>query len=348
MKKAVRTIMLGLLVGSLLVLTACGAAGSGKKAGKAIPETEQSDSKKQAEKTENSKAAAKTEAEQTKEKSADKKVVYTTFFPVYDLAKRIIGDRMEVKLIIRGNQEPHDFELPAGDMAKICQADLILYNGAGMESFIPDLKQMAGSAEKFLDLSQGLTLLESGTSDGLQQEGENRVVNPHTWLSIKNALIQLDTIYQKLSSIDPDYEAEYRRNLEKAQAEFTALEQKFAESLAKVKQADKYFVVSHAAFNYLAADYGLKQVAVTGISPEDEPTAKQLKKIADFVKEHQIKTIFFEGKATPKVAETLAANTGTKTDTLYTMESLTEDEVKMGYLKLMEKNLEALVKSFEE
>ena len=98
----------------------------------------------------------------------------------------------------------------------------------------------------------------------------------------------------------------------------------------------------------MADDYGLKQVAVTGISPEDEPSAKQLKTIADFVKAHNIKTIFFEGKATPKVAETLAKNTNTKTSTLYTLENLTEEEAQKGYINLMRENLKNLVASFNE
>lgn len=130
--------------------------------------------------------------------------------------------------------------------------------------------------------------------------------------------------------------------------EFKALDEKFAKELEGIDENKRYFVVSHAAFNYLADDYGLKQVAVTGISPEDEPSAKQLKTIADFVKEHDISTIFFEGKATPKVAETLAKNTNTKTGTLYTMENLTKEEAEMGYLKLMEENLKALKESFNE
>lgn len=165
---------------------------------------------------------------------------------------------------------------------------------------------------------------------------------------MKNAIIQLDTIYKKISSIDPDNEPYYKENLQKAQEEFKALDNKFETELSKVKSKEKYFVVSHAAFNYLAHDYGLKQVAVTGISPEDEPSAKQLQKIAEFVKKHNINTIFFEGKATPKVAETLAKNTNTKTSTMFTMENLTDEEINMGYLKLMELNLEALVKSFND
>lgn len=277
-------------------------------------------------------------------KNTETKVVYTTFFPVYDLATRIIGDKMEIKTIIKGSQEPHDFELQANDMGEIAKADLIIFNGANMEGFIKDLKDVTKADDKFLDLSQGLTLLESGDS----LDGKHDNVNPHTWLSIKNALIELDTIYRKVSVIDPENETYYKANLNKAIDEFKSLDQKFETELSKIKKNDKYFVVSHAAFNYLANDYGLKQVAVTGISPEDEPSAQQLKKIADFVKNHDIKTIFFEGKATPKVAETLAKNTNTKTATLYTMESLSDEEVAKGYLKLMESNLMELVKSFNE
>lgn len=280
----------------------------------------------------------------TKETKVSKnKLIYATFFPVADLTKRIVKDKFEVKTIIDSGQEPHSFELKINDMKEINSADLIIYNGANMESFILDLEKAVNNNDKFLDLSQGLTLLSSS-----EQVTSKDSINPHTWLSIKNAVIQLDTIYQKVSSIDPENEAFYKENLIQAQQEFNQLDLKFEEALKQVKEEERYFVVSHAAFNYLADDYNLKQVAVTGISPEDEPSAKQLKEIADFVKKHQISTIFFEGKATPKVAETLAKTTGAKTSTLYTMETLSEDEAKQGYLKLMELNLKALVESFNE
>ena len=320
-------------------------------------------------------------ASSTQESTDDssKKTIYTTFFPVYDLTKRIVGDKMNVKMIIKGNQEPHDFELKAKDMATMSKADLFVYNGAGMEAFIPDLKNAVGDDSKFLDLSQGLELLEHKSepaADGLQDAAssdeyqvvkddtkdsdkdghehshnhghEHGNVNPHTWLSIKNAMEELDTIYQKLATMDPDNAQYYKDNYAKSLAEFKQLDEKFQEKLSTVPADRRYFVASHAAFNYLARDYGLKQVAVTGISPEDEPTAAQLATISDFVKKHNITTIFFEGTATPKVAETLAHSTGAKTSSLYTMESLTDDEVNMGYLALMEKNLDALMESFGE
>ena len=170
----------------------------------------------------------KNKEQKTTEQKGNKKVIYTTFFPVTDLTKRIVGDKMEVKTIIKGNQEPHSFELKAGDMQEIVKADLIIYNGANMESFISAIEDTVKDKNKFLNLSQGLTLLESG--DGLEEEeehGEHKdgdkhedehghnhkhghdKTNPHTWLSVKNAIIQLDTIYKKVSSIDPENESYY-------------------------------------------------------------------------------------------------------------------------------------------
>ncbi|MEQ0488382.1 metal ABC transporter substrate-binding protein [Anaerococcus murdochii] len=284
------------------------------------------------------------ENKEVEDKNVDtKKTIYASFYPVSELVKMIAGDKFEVKTIIKTSEEPHSFELTSQAMKDLNGANLIAYNGAGMESFIDDLKDNVKDDDKFLDLSDGLTLLDSS------KEGSDMAsINPHTWLSIKNAKVMVDNIYRKLSSMDPDNEKYYKENLDMALTKFDDLDKKFTDELSKVKDKEKYFVVSHAAFNYLADDYGLKQVAVTGISPEEEPSAKDLKTIADFVKEKNIKTIFFEGKATPKVAETLAKNTGTKTSTLYTMENLDDHMIEKGYFGLMEENLKALVESFNE
>ncbi len=273
---------------------------------------------------------------------ASKPVVYASFFPVYDLTKRIVKDSWDVRTIIQGNQEPHDFELKAADMARLTKADLIIYNGAGMETFIPQLKESMHHDERFLDVSQGLTLLQN--KDAKPQDHSS--VNPHTWLSIKNALEQLDTLCKKFCALDSAHAAFYQENYQQARAEFEELDKQFADQLRTVPAEKRYFVASHAAFNYLARDYGLTQVAVTGISPDNEPSAAQLAKIAQFVKAHNITTIFFEGSATPKVAETLARTTGARTSTLYTMEHLSEDDVNAGYLQLMKRNLHALMESF--
>lgn len=279
--------------------------------------------------------------ENKKEQNKEKRIIYTTFFPIYDLTKRIVGDKWEIRTIIENGEEPHDFELKTNDMKELTKADLIIYNGAGMESFIQSIKDSIKKENKFLDLSVGLTLLKTSND-------ENAAVNPHTWLSPKNAVFELESIYKKVSSLDNENEEEYKENFEKAKKEFLELDEYIKKELVNIPEEKRYFVVSHAAFNYLAHDYNLKQVAISGISPEEEPSANELKKIADFVQKHNIKTIFFEGKATPKVAKTLAKTAGVKTDTLCTMETVTEEEKNRGYLELMKENIENLVRSFNE
>ncbi|KXB62034.1 ABC transporter, substrate-binding protein [Olsenella sp. DNF00959] len=273
----------------------------------------------------------------------DKPVVYASFYPVADLTHQVVGDRMEVRTIIKGSQEPHDFELQAGDRAELGEADLVIYNGAGMEDFMDDLRGSEGDDGRFLDLSQGLTLLRGKDSDG----DDRSSVNPHTWLSVRNAQHEVELIRDRASAMDPDGAGTYQANAQRLIDELHELDQSFQERLDKGKAGERYFVVSHAAFNYLAHDYGLRQVAVTGISPEDEPSAAQLATIADFVRQHGIDTIFFEGSATPKVAQTLARSTGATTSTLYTMENLSEEEMGLGYVELMRRNLDALAESFD-
>ncbi len=292
------------------------------------------------------------------------KTIYTTFYPVYDLTARIVGDKMNVKMLIETTSGAHNFELKPSQIVNVSKADLIIFNGANMESFITDLKGVVKDDDKFVDLSENLTLLEADKGHKHLHDGDDKCcdehhtdehhsdkhsnVNPHTWLSLKNAITKCNTIYKKVSTLDAENQNYYKENLDKVVKELTELDERFSTEFSKIQKDEKYFVASHSAFDYLARDYGLKQVAVSGISPDKEPTAKQLKEIADFVKSHQITTIFFEGKSTPKVAETLSRETGVKTGTLYTLENLSTEQAKLGYGELMKQNLEALVESFNE
>lgn len=137
---------------------------------------------------------------ENKKNESSKRVIYTSFFPVEELTKRIVKDKFEVKSIIDKSEEPHSFELKTEDIKNIIKSDLVIYNGAGMETFIDDLKASMKDENKFVDLSQGLELLSSA-KDG---DDIKKAVNPHTWLSIKNAMKEMQTIYEKVSEIDPE------------------------------------------------------------------------------------------------------------------------------------------------
>lgn len=263
--------------------------------------------------------------------------VYSSFFPTSQFVKMVAQDKVEVIDIIANGEEAHDFELRANDIAKITAADLIVYNGAGLENFIPDLKNAINQDDKFLDLSKQLSYLLSD---------EKKEINPHTWLSLVLAQEMIEAIKDKLISIDQVNQDFYQSNAIKAQAELNDLFIKYQDEFNQI-QKDKYFVTSHAAFNYLAHDFGLMQISVTGLSPEEEPSAKVLAEISDFVKSNKVNTIFFEGSATPKIAQTLAQEANLQVSSVYTMETLSESDANKGYLALMEANLQAILESFK-
>src|SRR5690606_10438535 len=121
----------------------------------------------------------------------------------------------------------------------------------------------------------------------------------------------------------------------------------FTQSLALAPK--KEIVVSHQAFGYLARDYGLTQKAIMGLSPEAEPTPKEIAEINKFVKENNVKYIFFEELVSDKLAKTLANDAKIETLELNPLEVLTDDQVKAGenYISIMEKNLQNLLKALQ-
>lgn len=126
-----------------------------------------------------------------------------------------------------------------------------------------------------------------------------------------------------------------------------ALDQNYTEALKGA--TNRTFVTQHVSFAYLANRYDLKQVAISGVSPDQEPTPSRLAELKDFVDQNKIEVIYFEENASSKVAETLSKETGVKLEVLNPLESLTNEQIKAGetYISTMEKNLEALKESIK-
>ena len=120
--------------------------------------------------------------------------------------------------------------------------------------------------------------------------------------------------------------------------------------MACLKPNKKSFVTQHAAFNYLALDYGLKQVSISGLSPDAEPSAARLAELTEYIKKNKISYIYFEENASQALANTLSKETGVKLDVLNPLESLTEEATKAGedYISVMEKNLKALKQTTDQ
>ena len=159
------------------------------------------------------------------------------------------------------------------------------------------------------------------------------------------AIKEVETIRDQLSKKYPDDKAAFEKNAASYIDELKKLDEEFQTAFKDAK--NKTFVTQHAAFGYLANQYGLTQEAIAGISPDQEPSPSRLSKLKHYVDDNQVKVIYFEENASSKVAETLSKETGVKLEVLNPLESLTDKQIKDGedYLSVMRENLAALKES---
>ncbi len=263
--------------------------------------------------------------------------IVTSIYPVYDFAKHIAGDKAEIVNLVPAGVEPHDFELSTGDMQLLEKADLFFYNGAGMESFVD--KTLAALSNRNLVVVEAAVKVD-------KFEAHHRM-DPHTWLSVENAILECQTIMEALIGLDQANAEYYEQNFEEYSRQLRALDEQYKKTISEC--SGDTIVVAHEAFGYLCDEYGLKQEAVEGLTADSEPDSARLKEIIDFCREHEIKVIFFEELVSPKVAQTIADEVGADTDVLNPVEGLTAEQEAEGldYIGLMEQNLEALERALK-
>ncbi|WP_422395220.1 metal ABC transporter solute-binding protein, Zn/Mn family [Paenibacillus amylolyticus] len=290
--------------------------------------------------------------------------VVTTFYPVYAFTTAIGGEDANVINLLPTGVEPHDWTPKSQDIVNTSKAQLFLYNGAGLEGWVPNfLKSLNSDTQvKSVAVSEGVKLLtaegDDGHGHGEEHEDEHadehtdeaasedvadHHIDPHTWVSPKSAMIMAENIKNSLVEADPDHKAGYEQRYEELRKKLETLDQRFTDELANVPNNE--IVVSHQAFGYLARDYGLTQHAIMGLSPDAEPTGQDIVKLAKLVKDEGIKYIFFEELVSDKLAKTLASEAGVETMVLNPVEGLTKEQATNGddYFTLMEKNLQNLL-----
>lgn len=284
----------------------------------------------------------------SKQKTGKLKIV-TTFYPVYEFTKQIVGQEADVTLLVPAGQEPHDYEPSAKDMAEIQSADVFVYHNPNMEGWVTKAtKSWKKDQPRVIEGTKNMILLPGSEEEhdhGEEKEGHSHELDPHTWLAPSLAMKEVTSIKEQLSNLYPQKSKQFTTNADKFLAQLQALDTEYQTTLGAAKQ--KNFVTQHAAFGYLALEYGLTQVPISGLSPEQEPSPSRLSELKKYVKENDIQSIYFEKNATDKVAKTLANETNVKLLVLNPLESLTKEQMKAGenYLSVMKDNLTALEKT---
>lgn len=274
--------------------------------------------------------------------------IVTTFYPVYEFTKQVVGDEGNVNLLIEAGTEVHDFEPSAKDIATIQEADVFVYENENMETWVPEVVESVDTDKvHVVKATEGMLLLPGSEEDHDHAEGEGHehAYDPHVWLSPERAITLVENIRDSLVAKYPEKKDAFEENAAAYIEKLDTLDMKYSETLSAAKQ--KYFVTQHTAFAYLALDYGLKQVSITGVAADEDPTPSRLAELAEYINKYGIKYIYFEENASKSVAETLAKETGVQLDVLNPLESLTQEAMDKGenYISVMEANLAALEKN---
>ena len=272
--------------------------------------------------------------------------IVTSFYPVYSMVKAVSGDLNDVRMI-QSSSGIHSYEPSANDIAAIYDADVFVYHSHTLESWAGSLDpSLQKSKVKVLEASEGMTLDRvSGLEDIEVGKGvdEKSLYDPHTWLDPEKVAEEAQIIADKLSELDSENKEIYQSNAKKFIDQAHELTNKYKPIFDKVEQ--RTFVTQHTAFSYLAKRFDLNQLGIAGISPDQEPSPRQLSEIQEFVKTYKVKTIFTESNASSKVAETLIKSTGVSLKTLNPLEADPQND--KSYLDNLEEDIAILAEELK-
>ena len=257
--------------------------------------------------------------------------IAASFYPMYIFALNVAKDIPNVNVIDMTKPtagDLHDYAVTPQDMKNLEGAKALIISGAGIESFMPKITSQMPNL-KIVDSSKGIQLIK-----GQGDEGDN----PHLWVSISNAIIQVGNIGDQLSLLDPPNATKYKENTNVYIKKLETQRDKMHLALDGIKNRD--IVTFHEAFPYFAKEFNLNIAAVIERKPGSEPNAKELSEIIDKVKSLKVKAILAEPQYPTKAADTISTETGSKVYTL--------DPVVMGpmdadaYINIMDSNLKTL------
>lgn len=247
----------------------------------------------------------------------DRLKVVTTFTIIADMAQNVAGDAADVESITKPGAEIHGYEPTPGDIVRAQDAELILWNGMGLERWF----------EKFFETIRDVP--SAVVSDGVVPIGirggsyEGKP-NPHAWMGLESALIYVDNIERAMSAADPANAATYKANAERYKAEITAAIGPLRERILAIPEEKRWLVTSEGAFSYLARDFGLKEVYLWPINADAQGTPQQVKAVIDAVNQHDIGVVFSESTVSAKPAEQVARETGAAYGGVLYVDSLSE------------------------
>ena len=279
--------------------------------------------------------------------SNNKLTIVTSFYPMYISTLNIVKDIPNVEVLNMTTSQTgclHDYSLSTKDLKTLSNADILIINGAGMESFLDDVIDEYSDL-KIIEASKGIDLIEDTEHDDHTEdhdhEDHDHDVNPHVWVSISKNIEEVSNIAEELSSLDPNHANEYQDNANEYIAKLENLKTEMHSTLDNI--AHKDIITFHEAFPYFAEEFGLNIVGVIEIEPDSEPSAKEVENIISIINEKNIKALFTEPQYYSKIADTIAKETGAS---IYTLDPIvtgdSNEKAYNDYIIKMQENLNTL------
>ena len=271
--------------------------------------------------------------------------VVTTLFPLYDFARNVGGDAINVSLLLPPGVEPHSFEPRPEDMMTVAKADIFIYTNSGMEPWAEKLLSGVTKNGKPLQIEAGKGAHYSEAAAATGHDHKDGAKDPHIWLDISNAMLMVDNIANALAEGLPAKRNMFNANAAAYKARLKAVDDHFRTGLADCNTRE-FIHGGHYAFTYLAERYNLHYISAYGVSADSEPSPKKMMELIDTIRRHKLKSVFYEELLSPAVARSVAEETGAYLLKLHGIHNITREELesKTSYIDLMEQNLAALRK----
>lgn len=274
-------------------------------------------------------------------------VVATLSF-LADIAQHVAGDRLRVSSLLPAGVDPHSYEPTPADVAKVADCEVLIVNGAGLEAFLEKLLHGVGGERLVIEASAGLVSRTAGEGEEVEHEGEHEhESDPHFWLDPNLVIHYVENIRDGLSQTDPQGASLYNANAAAYIAQLQELDTWIREQVAQIPPERRLLVTNHESLGYFADRYGFRIVGtiIPSVSTGASPSAQQLARLVDAIKESGAPAIFLETGSNPQLAQQLAQETGVRVITnLYTHSPGAEG----GYIEMMRHNVRLIVEGLRE
>lgn len=287
--------------------------------------------------------------------AAEKPKVIATFSILADLVAKVAGDHVDVVTLVGPNGDAHVFEPGPRESAALAAADVLIANGLGFEPWLQRLSEAAGFKGALVVATEGVTPLPAEREEEHEEdhdaaaeeeagEHDHGAFDPHAFQDLANGQIYVANIAKGLSQADPAHAAEFEANAQRLSAEMAELDKGLKAEFAAIPAQRRSVLTTHDAFRYFGRAYGVAFVAIHGVSTEAEPTAKDLAEIVEQARAGKITAIFAENMADPRLAETVAKETGLRVGGRLYADALSEPgEPAPDYLSLFRYNARQLL-----